>query len=229
MKLKTSFYILIFAFIFSCTNTKNSEEFIKQVAGRYLYNSDEIITVYFQENTLFLKWRGATAIKPLKIEENTFFVKEMNEKIQFLNNPTDSKQYIALVPKNNKPIQYNFKKLAESEKIPSEYLLNNEFEKALEAYLIIQEKDSLDASIKENNFNSLGYSKLKTKEYEDALQIFKINMALYPESSNVYDSYADALRRNGDTVQAIEYYKKSIALDSGNRHAKKFIETYDKK
>lgn len=229
MKLKTSIYTLLLIFIVSCTDTSNSEEFIKKTTGRYLYNSDELITVYFKENTLFLDWRGASAIKPLKIGENTFFVKEMNEKIQFLKNPNNGKEYLVFVPKENEPIQFNFKKLAPTEKIPSEYLANNEFDKALEAYINIQKKDSLDPVIKEQHFNRLGYQKLKEKKYEKALQIFKINITLYPNSSNVYDSYADALRNSGDTIQAIEYYKKSITLDSGNRNAKRFIEKYDKK
>lgn len=229
MKLKTSIYTFFLLFIISCSNTSNSEAFIKKTTGRYLYNSDELITVYFNNKTLFLKWRGATAIKPLKIDENTFFVKEMNEKIQFLNNPSNGKTYLVLVPKENETLQYNFKKLAPTEKTPSEYLATNEFDKALEGYITIQKKDSLDPVIDEHNFNRLGYQKLKNENYQEALQIFKINMALYPNSSNVYDSYADALKRNGDTIKAIEFYKKSVALDSGNKKAKRFIEKYDKK
>ena len=54
-------------------------------------------------------------------------------------------------------------------------------------------------------------------------------MELYPASSNVYDSYADALKVSGDTLEAIKYYKKSLAIDSGNRNAKRFVEKYDKK
>jgi len=87
MKFK-SFIIIICSFIFfNCSNNTNTPEFIKKATGRYLYNSDEIVEVYFQESELYMKWRGATNIRPLKVDENTFFVKEMNEKIQFLNNP----------------------------------------------------------------------------------------------------------------------------------------------
>lgn len=229
MKLKTSIFISIILLTFSCGSNTNSEDFIQKVTGRYLYNSDELITVYFKESTLFLEWRGAIDIEPLKIDENTFFVKEMNEKIQFVSNPSNGKEYVVLVPKENDSIQYDFKKLEHTEKIPSEYLSSNEYNKALEAYLAIQKNDSLDPSINENNFNSLGYKKLKDKKYEEAKEIFKINITLHPESSNVYDSYADALKRSGDTIQAIEFYKKSIAIDSGNRNAKRFIKKHDKK
>ena len=228
MKLKTSIISFLFLITSGCGNNTNSAEFIQKTSGRYLYNSNELITVYFKENALFLEWRGATEIQPLKIDDNTFFVKEMNEKIQFLNNPINGKEYLVLIPKENKELKYNFRKLADNEKIASEYLINNQFDKALEAYLTIQKNDSLDPAIKEEDINSFGYDKLRNKKFENALQIFKINIELYPNSSNVYDSYAEALRKSGDTIQAIVYYKKSIAIDSGNRNAKKFIEKYDK-
>ena len=229
MKLKY-FTLILLSFIFcNCSNNTNTPEFIKKTSGRYLYNSDEIIKIYFEENELFMEWRGAKNIKPLKVNETTFFVKEMNEKIQFLTNPSNKQEYIALVPKDDDtPLVFNFIKLKENEKTPSEYLKNNEFEKAKEGYLTIQKKDSLDNSILENNFNSLGYKLLREKKYENSLNIFKINIALYPNSSNVYDSYAEALMKSGDTIQAILNYKKSLTLDSGNKRAKRNIEKLEK-
>jgi hypothetical protein len=114
MKLK-SFYIFLITLLFiSCNSKINSPEFIENTTGRYLYNSDEVIEVYFKNSELFLKWRGANEIKPLKTDENTFYVKEMNEKIQFKINPANNKEYIVLLPKNEKDsLQYNYRKLNE--------------------------------------------------------------------------------------------------------------------
>jgi len=228
MKFKRLFLFLITLLLINCSNNANSEEFIKKATGRYYYNSDELIEVYFDNSQLFMKWRGANSIQPLKVGDETFFVKEMNEKIKFLKNPDNGKDYIVLVPKQeNDTLFYNFKKLGLNEKLPSEFLKNNEFEKALEGYLAIKKKDSLDSSINENLFNRMGYNELRDKNYDKALQIFKINIALYPYSNNVYDSYAEALMKNGDTVAAVVNYKKSLALDSGNSRAKRFIKKYD--
>lgn len=230
MKLKNIFSVTLFLAILSCGSNTNSEEFIQKTTGRYLYNSDELIEVYFKEQNILIKWRGANAIQPLKVNDNTFFVKEMNEKIQFLKNPSDSKMYIALVPKEETDtLNYNYRKLTDTEKIPSEYLDEKEFDKAMDAYLAIKKEDSLDSAIDEGGLNKLGYEALRAEEFDKAKSIFEINITLYPESSNVYDSYADALKRSGDTIQAVEFYKKSIAIDSGNRNAKRFIEKYDKK
>ncbi|PKP10835.1 MAG: hypothetical protein CVU08_13255 [Bacteroidetes bacterium HGW-Bacteroidetes-3] len=230
MKIKYLFLFLAAVIFSGCSNNPNNPEFIKKATGRYLYNSDEVIQIYFEENDLFIEWRGAKRIKPLKVNDSTFFVKEMNEKIQSLTNPTDQHQYIVLVPKEeNKPIVYNFIKLNEGEKVPSEYLANNEFDKALEGYMAIKKKDSLDGSIDENYLNSLGYKELREKNFETAKAIFKINMALYPNSSNVYDSLAEAYMKSGDTVQSIENYKKSLTLDSGNERAKRQLKKLEKK
>ena len=230
MKFNYFFFFLVFVLLYGCSNNANNPEFIKKATGRYLYNSDEVIQVYFEENEMFMEWRGAKKIKPLKVDDATFFVKEMNEKIQFLTNPATQKDYLVLVPKeDDKPIIYNFIKLNEGEKVPSDYLKNKEFDKALEGYLAIKKKDSLDSSIDEHYFNSLGYKTLREKNFELATEIFKINVALYPKSSNVYDSLAEAYAKSGDTVKAIENYKISLTFDSGNYRAKNQLKKLEKK
>lgn len=223
-------FLIASILLISCSSSSNSDEFIKKVSGRYLFNSDEVIEVYFENNALFIKWRGATKIKPLKVNENTFYVKEMNEKVQFLTNPSNQLDYIVIVPKENeKSIEYNYRKLNAGEKIPSEYLKNKEFDKALEAYLTLKKYDSLDNAIKEGTLNSLGYKELRAENYENSINIFKINVELYPESSNVYDSLGEAYMKSGDTIQAIANYKKALELDSANSRAKRQIKKLEKK
>lgn len=226
-------YVILFLFsilCLNCTKTKSNPEFIKKVTGRYLFNSDEVVLVYYKNNELYLEWRGARNIKPLHTGDGTFFVKEMNEKIQFLNNPLDQQEYMVLVPKKeNHSIRYNYRKLSDNEKIPSEYLKNNEFEKALNAYQIIKEKDSLDSAISETNLNALGYKELGENHLDYAINIFMINTKLYPTSSNVYDSLGEAFKKRGDTVKAIIYYKKAFELDSSNKRVKRNIDRLEKK
>ena len=127
MKFNILTALIIGFFLISCSSSNNSDEFIAKYEGRYLYNSDEVLEVYFENNDLFIKWRGANSIKPLRVTDNTFYVKEMNEKIQFLTKPESNKEYIGLVPKvDTVALIYNYKKLGENENIPSEYLRENE-------------------------------------------------------------------------------------------------------
>ena len=90
MKLITYISLAFIISLASCSSSTNSPEFIEKATGRYLYNSDEVIEVFFKENDLYMIWRGASNIKPLKVNDSTFFVKEMNEKIQFLKDPSRS-------------------------------------------------------------------------------------------------------------------------------------------
>lgn len=229
MNVKYIIYVFVSILLISCAKTTSDPEFEKLATGRYLFNSDEIVEVYFEKNELYLIWRGANNIKPLHTNGNIYFVKEMNEKIQFLTNPSDLKEYLAFVPKKESDsVIYNFRKLEENEKIPSEYLKDNQFEKALTDYLTIKENDSLDPAIDENNFNKAGYFELRNKNFEMAINYFKINVSLYPESSNVYDSLGEAYMKSGDTIQAISNFKKSLEFDSGNARVKRYIKRLEK-
>jgi tetratricopeptide (TPR) repeat protein len=231
--MKTNLLItLIIAFLsLSCSNNKDfSEAFIQQTEGRYFYNPDEIIEVFFKDKLLHLKWRSQQNIKPLRLNDSVFYVKEMNEKIIFRKNNLDNKQYICMLPKDkNKAITYDFRKMLDNEDVPSAYLKNKEYDKALDAYLALQKSENANKFISERTFNKLGYKYLREKKYEDALAVFKINVTLFPESSNVYDSLADLYAKKKDTVLALENYKKSLAIDSGNRRAKRYVKKYDSK
>ena len=63
--------------------------------------------------------------------------------------------------------------------------------------------------------NQLGYMYVNRNEFENALLVFKINMELFPDVANCYDSYAEAHMLAGDNVNAIRYYKIAFSkLDS---------------
>ncbi len=211
----------------NCSGGSNSSEFITQSSGRYLFNSNEVLEIYFKEKVLFVKWRGSENIRPLKVNDSTFYIKEMNEKIHFISQP---EMHIKLAEKReHEGKKYSFRKLAEGEMLPSEYLKNKQFDKALEAYLDIRSKDSLDQNINEWELNTLGYNYIRKKDFENAIQIFKINVALYPESSNVYDSLGEAYLLNRDTINAIENYEKSLDLNFDNRNAERALKKIKKK
>lgn len=230
MRVRNFLIIALSVFIISCSKPTNNPEFIEQVSGRYMFDADWAIEVYFENDELYLKWNDFNGIKPLKTDENTFFVKEINEKIKFLTNPSDGLLYISLVPKEeNKIITYNYKKLAQDEKLPSEYFDDKQYDKAILGYLAIKKADSLNPIIEESRFNGMGYAELRKNNLKKGLEIFRINVALYPESSNVYDSFGEALLINKDTVSAIANYKKSLELNSGNRNAKRQLEKLEKK
>jgi len=83
-----------------------------------------------------------------------------------------------------------------------------------------QDKDKPNYIISEREINILGYTFMRQDKNNDALKIFKLNIELYPNEFNTYDSYAECLLKLGDTENGINAYKKSLELNSDNTNAK---------
>jgi CubicO group peptidase (beta-lactamase class C family) len=71
----------------------------------------------------------------------------------------------------------------------------------------------------ETELNSLGYRLLQMRKIAEAIEIFKLNVEMYPQSSNVYDSLGEAYRAHGDKDLAVTNYQKSLELDPKNTNA----------
>ena len=64
----------------------------------------------------------------------------------------------------------------------------------------------------EGMINGMGYQALASKQLQKAESFFKLNIANYPESGNVYDSYGDYFIDKKDTVNAIIQFKKALSV-----------------
>lgn len=71
----------------------------------------------------------------------------------------------------------------------------------------------------EEELDSLGYRLIHAKQFADAIRIFQLNVEAYPQSSNVYDSLAEAYMDFGEKAQAIAFYQKSLQLNPKNHNA----------
>ena len=222
--MKTSFYTLLFVFLcVGCSEKKNSDAFIEKTTGRYLFNANEVIEIHFEDKVMYAKWRGNENIKPLKLNDSSFYMAEMNEKFIFLENP----ERIELAEKTeHEGVKYVFEKLAKNEKTPAEYLAEDNYEKALGAYVDIKEKDSLNPVVQEWNLNQLGYQFLRDDNYDKAIQIFTINTVLYPTKSNAFDSLGEAYWKKNDTINAVLNYKKALEINSENNSAIRFFKQH---
>lgn len=76
----------------------------------------------------------------------------------------------------------------------------------------------------ENDLNDWAYRMLSRGQKKEALEVFRLNANLYPESWNVYDSYGEALWKNDRKEEAIRMYKKSLEMNPQNEYGKKALE-----
>jgi glyoxylase-like metal-dependent hydrolase (beta-lactamase superfamily II) len=70
-----------------------------------------------------------------------------------------------------------------------------------------------DYDFGERNLNALGYYFLDRERYDEAIEVFELNVELFPETANPYDSLGEAYMARGDTELAIEAYSKALAIN----------------
>lgn len=75
----------------------------------------------------------------------------------------------------------------------------------------------------ERQINNMGYALLRRQKTEKAIGLFELNVELYPESFNGYDSLAEGYLTAGDKDNAIKYYKKAVELNPGKSDYEKRI------
>jgi tetratricopeptide (TPR) repeat protein len=232
MKTKILQLLMILSIIVcSCSKSiEYTQAFMDETSGKYLFNQDDVIEVFYEDNNLFLKWRGASQIEPIVLGENEFFMVDMYKKLRFVQHPETKERYLSIIQEENEDaITYDYLKVAKDYKTPSMYLKAKNYEKALAGFLLIKKKDSTSNFINERDFNNLGYTALREKLYEHAIEIFKINVALHPNSDDVYDSLGDGYAVIKDSLNAYTNYKKALDLNNRNRRAQEFVNAYKNK
>lgn len=121
-----------------------------------------------------------------------------------------------LAQQKEKLKRFNRKKLSE---------LNTQGKTISEIIQIIRDQDKEDPEydISEGGINTWGYELLFSGREKEALDIFNLNIELYPNAWNTYDSYGECLLKLGDEENGIIAYKKSLELNPNNVKAATII------
>ncbi|MCJ7579279.1 MAG: tetratricopeptide repeat protein [Candidatus Aminicenantes bacterium] len=81
----------------------------------------------------------------------------------------------------------------------------------------------------ESEFNAVGYRLMVRGNLKDALEVFMLNVKLFPNSANAYDSLGEAYMNSGDKKNAVKNYKKSLELNPENNNASEMLKKLEKK
>jgi glyoxylase-like metal-dependent hydrolase (beta-lactamase superfamily II) len=76
----------------------------------------------------------------------------------------------------------------------------------------------------EGEFNRLGYRYLGEEKYDEAIAVFGMNVDMYPESWNVYDSLGEAYMKSGKHDLAVRNYEKSLELNPENENGQRMLD-----
>ena len=207
---------------------ETSADVTNTIIGRYLVRGYDFIEVKAEKGRLMYRDGPERELTELvKVSDSTYVVRDFDVLFQFKENTALDAVEVHVLNSNTMSTRSVYNKIPEDKKLPLEMLMAGDFDQALTAYKSLMQEDKNDPAVNENNLNGLGYRFLGTDQTKVAKAIFEINMELYPDSFNVYDSYAEACMKLGEKKHAIEYYQKSLKLNPDNENAKIQIATLE--
>ena len=85
-------------------------------------------------------------------------------------------------------------------------------------------KEQMEYLNSELSFRRFANTLLQKGELDNALEVLKLNVMLFPQSWKTYDNYGKVLLKSQRKTEAIEIYEKSIELNPDNEQSKSILE-----
>ena len=120
----------------------------------------------------------------------------------------------AAAGRNVPPGENEFLELVENGHIEKAYKILGSAKKEMPHWTVFREW----------KLNMIGYQLMGKDDFKKAIDIFKFNVAAFPDSFNTYDSLGEAYMKTGEMDLAIKNYKKSIELNPDNNNGKHMLE-----
>ncbi|SHI44265.1 serine hydrolase domain-containing protein [Aquimarina spongiae] len=199
-----------------------------KITGRYS-NNGRVVQVFQKENQLLYKnIVDSKAEELVKVSDSSFARRNSSRIIQFKPNSENEILNLLYINSNDGTIVSTFDKADANKKEPVEFLLEGNFDEALNAYRALKKQDSTYLTVTEDYLNDLGHRFLRENRIKLAQDAFKVNIVLYPYSFEVYESYAEACAKNGEIDLAILNYTKSLELNPQNNNTRHKIKELQK-
>ena len=209
-------------FLYKRPAIKLPDDILNEYTGTYMMDSSYTVYVIKKDGDLFLKYEWEEDLEKLSAINNKEFAwlgtyhdfhfthdksgKVSGFKIQYAENSFGSAKKIKLISE----ALYNI-------------IDSLGIQKAVESYKYLRKYNPDDYNFAEYGLNDLGYMLLGDNRIKEAIEIFKLNVSAYPESSNCYDSLGEAYMKYGDSKLAIENYQRSYDMDNNNLNALEMI------
>lgn len=199
----------------------NNEDF--NSVGRYGNDTYGFFKIYREKEKLMTINNTEAPMELVKTGKDTYAVREWDFKLKLVKNTQTGKSELLQILRNGKIRQGA--KLSDNEKMPLEMILEGNFDEGLEAYRKARIKEENHHLLSENYLNDVGYSLLNKKDFTKAIDVFRLNTALYSGSSNAYDSLGEAYMKAGQKDKAKETYQKLLKINPANENAKNVLKT----
>ncbi|HVF91252.1 MAG TPA: serine hydrolase, partial [Blastocatellia bacterium] len=184
--------------------------------GRFQVSPDRVLTMTREGGRLYAKPTQDPGFELLPVSDTEFVRTDQDIHYTFVRSESGKVDAVKLRFDDG---TLEARRISKDVLVPYEMLGAGRVDEAIEAYKKIKREKPDNNSVAEPRLNNIGYSLLRQMKTAEAIAVFRAIVALYPNSSNAYDSLAEAYMVNGDKQLAITNYKKSLELDPKNKNA----------
>lgn len=189
---------------------------LDEYAGRFLVNPDRALKVTSEKGKLYGEPTQSPKFELLAISETEFARADANVRYAFVRNASGKVDKVQIRFDGG---ESTAPRVSDDVIIPIELLMAGKIDEAIEAYKKIKAEKPDNPAVAEARLNDIGYGLLRQNKVSEAIGVFRVNVVLYPQSSNVYDSLGEAYAVKGDKERAIANYRRSLELDPKNKNA----------
>ena len=200
---------------------------LKAFTGRYRLGNDNMVTITLRNGKLFREPLREPPTELVHIGDGEF-VGRTDERSRRFMKSSNREMTLQVSDTKTGNVLSTLSRMKEHEHIPFEFVQRGERDAALKAYADLKAADPNDEAVNEEALNNFGYQLLSAHLTQQAQDLFYINMNLYPQSANVYDSYAEACLKLGEKPEALLNYKRALAMNPQNANATRIIAELEK-
>jgi Flp pilus assembly protein TadD len=95
---------------------------------------------------------------------------------------------------------------------------------AIAQYKELKRNHYMDYGFSESELDEFGFALIRMDRLTDAIDMLALNAEMFPNSSDAYDSLADAYQQHGDVQLAVQNYRKALELNPRDTHAGQELE-----
>jgi CubicO group peptidase (beta-lactamase class C family) len=175
--------------------------------GAYRVNADRIARIRAEGGHLVLRTPFQPDAELLPVSPTTFVRTDEDERYTFTRTPDGVQMKV------DPPDWPTAKRVADGETVPLDDAAAGRVEAAAKRYREARASANGDdvEVFSEDRLNLIGVQALWRGDPASAIRIFRVNVALSPDSTNVYDSLGEAYLRSGDRRRAVEAFRQSLA------------------
>ena len=108
--------------------------------------------------------------------------------------------------------------------VPMELFAEGRVDEAVDALYMQRDVYLAEVSDLEARLNLMGYALLREEKDGMAVKVFALNVRLFPESFNTYDSLGEGYMLSGKRELAIKSYEKALELNPDSENAREILD-----